>query len=141
MLNSNRYECFVPLTNFETQLTSIKLAPGYLIRRISETERCIVKRYTIVWPKIAYGNFVMECTSTEETPKQDFGLWATDVVEKAVLVLRFYKEGIVGYNVIVSIPHVETRHSLVLHRRPWISDDVRESEQKYKISHGEREEL
>lgn len=141
MPNSNAYECFVPLTNFESQLASIKLAPGYAIRRISETERRTVKRYTIVWPKIAYGDFVMECTSTEQTPKQDFTLWATHAAERAVLVLRLYKEGMIGYNVVISISQVKTGRHLALHRRPWSSADVYESKQKYNISQDERQEL
>lgn len=144
MPSDNTYKYFVPLTNFESKFTSIKLAFGYLIRKISKAERKILEKYNIGWPKIAYGDFTIECVSTKETLKQDFGLWAIQLertIEKAVFAFRLYKEGIVGYNVIVLIPQVKTEQCLGLHRRPWSSADVLESQEKYEISHHEIQDL
>ena len=140
MTDAKEFKCFIPLTNFESELSRIELAPGYLIRKSLEAERQIVDKYFTRWPKIAYGDFVLQCTSTQEDLKRDVTLWEV-YAEKAVLVLRLYHEGIIGYNIIVLAPQMGTRYTGVLSRRPWASADVLESQLKYGIRRDEVQEL
>lgn len=140
MTDAKEFKCFIPLTNFESELSRIELDSGYLIRKSSEAERQIVNKYFARWPKIAYGDFVLQCTSAQEDLKRDMTLWEV-YAEKAVLVLRLYREGIIGYNVIILISQMGDRYAGFIGRRPWASPDVLESQPKYGIRREEVQKL
>ena len=148
-MNKYRYKFWAPLVNYESESSEIILAGDITIKRASDSEKQEIEELLKYWPTITYGDFLLECMITKETPESEPGEYmkkdGRPTIEKAITTLRLYKENIVGYNLIVqplaeTEPHGVTALAL-RHYQLWIDPSQRLAKQKYRINQGKENEL
>jgi len=91
----------VSLINFESESPEIKLGQDFVIRKSSDYEKEIINKETKEWPTIISGDFILECFVTQQAPESRPGEYiqrGMANIEKALAILRLYKDDYIGYN-------------------------------------------
>jgi len=148
-MNKYRYRFWAPLVNYESESSEIRLADDITIKRASDSEKQDIKELLKNWPTISYGDFLLECMITKETPESEPTEYikkeGRPKIEKVLTILRLYKENVVGYNLIVQSLAEREPHGLsaitLRHYQLWRDPTQRLAEQKYQISKREENEL
>lgn len=145
-MSGYRYRFWAPLANYESEKSKVKLADDITIKRASDSEKQDIKGLLKNWHTIDYGDFLLECTITKATPESEPGDYmdkeGRSKIDKALTVLRLYKESAVGYNLIVQpLAETEPYGYTARHYRQWIDPAERLLGTKYRISRGEENEL
>ncbi len=106
-----KYRFLAPLANYESESSEIRLTSDIGIKRASDSERQDIKRLLKNWSTIALGGFVLECIITKETPEPKPAEYLEKEgrprIEKALTILRPYRENVLIINLIVQ-PLAET---------------------------------
>lgn len=131
------------LVNFRSQVSSIELAPGYVIRKLFDAESSLIRSRIgtrIGW----YGDFVMEVT-LKNKPLKDFEagyaeVWM-DYVDKSIFILRLYKENVIGYGFVMSGPYLEPPYLIEVSQTGVGPDSFELGEGEYVINNGEVEDF
>lgn len=103
-MSKYEFNFLVPLINFESAVTPIRLQNGFTIRRISNYEQEEIHEQIKQWSGITIGKFLLEYVITTKNPQSthnDLAEEASMTIEKAVTVLRLYKPNLVGSQVIL----------------------------------------
>lgn len=135
------YVVLAPLTNFEGVDDPLELAAGYVVRRPSKLERNMLWECLHPEPDNAWGDFILECTITKGPSKTNFFDACLRHLERAILTLRLFKKGIVGYNLFI------IRHALPralphgLSRVPWTGACARVGQPNYTVDRHESKAL
>jgi hypothetical protein len=94
----------VPLINFNSENHEIKLGKNFVIRKLSPYEKEIIDEQNKKWPTVISGDFILECLITQQAPESRPGEYiqrGMPDIEKAIAILRLYKDGDIGYNFIL----------------------------------------
>ena len=106
------YKLLAPLMNFESEGSEIKLGKDFVIRKLSEYDKQTINGLIEKWPTVKYGEFLLECVINTELPESKPGEYiikGKPYIEKALTILRLYKEDVIGYNLIVQ-PYNKEEH-------------------------------
>ena len=98
------YKLLVPLINFNSENHEIKLGKNFVIRKLSPYEKEIIDEQNKKWPTVISGDFILECLITQQAPESRPGEYiqrGMPDIEKAIAILRLYKDGDIGYNFIL----------------------------------------
>ncbi len=144
MIKNSNIKFHFLLVNFESEASLIQLAPGYLIRRLSDAERNLIKMRigTLI---SHYGDFVMEITLKDKFRKDYFdsgytGVWM-DYVDKSMFILRLYKENVIGYGFVMSGPYLKPPYLVEVSRIGMGPDSFGLAEDKYIINNDKIEDF
>ncbi len=148
-MNKYKYRFWGPLVNYQSESSEIRLTNGITIKRASGSEKKDIEELLKNWPTINYGDFILECVISKETPESEPAEYmkkeGRPKIEKASTMLRLYKENVIGYNLIVQPLADREPHGLTAiflrHYQLWRDPTQRLARQKYQISKREENEL
>lgn len=141
-MNYYQFKFLVPLINFESETPSIDLQKGLTIRKISPFERKEIHELVKQWSDITYGKFLLEYVVVKKNPQSNphaFRKEASLTIEKAITILRLYKQNIIGSNVLLQplgkpAPYSTTTYTLKHYQSLWLGSDKKYAPKKYKLS-------
>jgi len=125
-MSEYRFRFWVPLANFESEVSSIELRDDVTIRSASKSEKEIIGSLKERWYTVSPGQFLLECRIVKQVPESIPGQFLPDGkahIDKAMSLLRLYKEEAIGYGLIVQPLRDEEPYATtaipVLHRQLW----------------------
>jgi len=95
---------WVPLINFEFDKQEIKLAGGFVIKRIPNNDTNALFEIEEYLPSTDNRQeFILECViqKPEVTPYEAINKYGRPQVEKALTILRLFKEQLIGFNYLI----------------------------------------
>jgi hypothetical protein len=146
-LKLHTFKCWAPLVNFGSESSHIEFSKDIKIRKLTSSEKQILKDLLSKWSNIKYDEFAIEYLLHKEVPEsvpQAFLKDGRKEIEKCLTTLRLFKEGILGYNLIVQTngkdSHIHAAITLK-HYELYMGLNTEYSQKKYEIAANEEKNL
>lgn len=144
-MGKHEFRFWAPLVNFESDEDEIALSNKYMIRNISLTERNIISEVENHLPGISdQESFALEYSTSTEKPETEPGQKIDEIgrpsMEKAITILRLFKDELIGYKAIFLTHDEKNSAFTVRHLKHYELWNNRESGE-YLIKKNEVNEL